>query len=351
MMMNLASVLDGHELARQADRCRELGSPFVAAVLDAADRQLDAAPVTAAMVRNWPGDPASAAVALRLNGALHALARRGEPAALAALYRHEHDDFDGAVRQALREQDAFIAGWMRHPTQTNEVARAAATMAALMAAPIARPMPFDLLELGASCGLNLNLARYAYQLGPVTAGDQASLVRIQPTWRGWPPPQVPVEIASARGVDLAPLDAANPAHRERLLSYIWADQPRRSLRLQHALGIAMAHPPAVEHGEALEWLTERLAEPQAEGHCRTVVHTMVLQYLDLAERQEIAAAMAEAGARATPERPLMRIGFEWTPDRREVELRISWWPTGRTAVLARCHPYGDWIDWLGPLDA
>lgn len=348
-MINLAPAPDDHELARQADRCRELGSPFIADVLEAADRQLDRAPVTAAMVRGWPGDRAAAAVALRLNGALHALARRGAPEALAALYRGEHGDFDGAIGAALAAEDRFIAHWMRHPTQTNEVARAAATMAALMTAPLARPMPFELLELGASCGLNLNLARYAYDLGPVKAGDPASPVRIAPRWRGWPPPERPVEIATARGVDLLPLNAADPAHRERLLSFVWADQPVRLRRLEAALQIAVDHPPRIDQGDAAGWLAQRLAEPAVPGRCRAVVHTMVLQYLSPVERRQVFDLMAAAGERATSDTPLIWISFEWTLDRREVELRLTWWPTGASAVLARCHPYGDWIDWLGPI--
>ena len=37
-----------------------------------------------------------------------------------------------AIAAALAQEDQFIADWIRHPTQTNEVARGAAIMAALM---------------------------------------------------------------------------------------------------------------------------------------------------------------------------------------------------------------------------
>lgn len=344
-MMSLAAAAAEDELARQADRCRALGSPFIADILAAADRQLFLAPLTAAAVRNWPGDPAAAAVALRVNGALHALARRGSPPYLAELYRREHEDFDGAVAVALSRNDQFIADWIRHPTQTNEVARAAAIMSALMAAPLSRPMPFELLELGSSCGLNLNLDRYDYRLGSVRAGDAQSMVKIAPDWRGPPPPVRPVTITAARGVDLQPLRATDAADCERLLSFVWADQPARSKRLEQALKIAVAQQPRVDQGHAAAWLAERLAEPQPAGHCRAVVHTMVLQYLDAGERQQLSATMANAGDKASPERPLIWIEFEWTPDRRAVELRLTSWPTGRTVVLATCHPYGDWLNW------
>lgn len=232
------------ELAAQADRCRAMGSPFVARVLEAASRQLPHAPLTAARLYDWPGDQAAAALALRLNGALHALARAGRSYALTSLYRREHTDFDAAVVDALARNDQYIADWILHPPQTNEVARAAALMSALMAAPLDRAMPFELLELGSSCGLNLNLDRYAYALGSTSAGDPFSDVQIEPLWQGASPKAGPVSIAAARGVDLHPLNAADPAHRERLLAFAWADQPARTQRLENALRIAADHPRA-----------------------------------------------------------------------------------------------------------
>lgn len=336
-----------HAFARQAQSCRAAGSPFVADVLDAVDRQLAHAPLAGRMIRGWPGDPGAAAVAMRVNGALHALARRGQPKYLADLYRRQHVDFDGAIAAALAQEDQFIADWIRFPTQTNEVARGAAIMSALMVVASRRPMPFEILELGSSCGLNLNLARYAYQLGRVPAGDLASSVRIAPQWRGAQPPSAPVSIVAARGVDLHPLDAADPKHRERLMSFTWADQPARSERLEQALLTAVAHPPQVERGEARQWLADRLAEPQPANVCRAVVHTMFQQYLDDQGRRDLAAVMTAAGVTATPERPLVEIGLEWTTDRREVQLRLTSWPEGDTAILAKCHPYGDWIEWQG----
>lgn len=299
------------------------------------------------MIHGWRGDPGAAALALRVNGALHALARRGEPQYLADLYSGGHDDFDGAIAAALSQEDQFIADWIRYPTQTNEVARGAAIMSALMTVAAERPMPFQILELGSSCGLNLNLARYAYQLGTVSAGDLSSAVRIAPQWRGADPPVAPVSIASAQGVDLSPLDAAKAEHRERLLSFTWADQPVRSQRLEAALQTAVEHPPQLTRGDAKAWLAQQLTKPQPAGLCRAVVHTMFLQYLDDEGRRDIAAVLSLAGAAATADRPLIEIGLEWTPDRQDVQLRLTRWPDGASTVLAHCHPYGDWVEWFG----
>lgn len=331
----------------QAESCRSTGSPFLASVLEAVDRQLHLAPISGRMIHDWPGDPAAAALALRVNGALHSLARRGEPRYLADLYNGEHDDFDGAIAEALSQEDQFIADWMRYPTQTNEVARAAGIMSALLVVAAERPTPFEILELGSSCGLNLNLARYAYTLGGASAGDPASAVRIAPRWIGADPPAALVKIVTAQGVDLNPLSALNPAHRERLLSFTWADQPARSRRLEAALQIARTHPPKVHRGDAKLWLAQRLAERQSEGVCRAVVHSMFIQYLSDQNRSEVAKIMAAAGAAATASRPLVEISLEWTHDRREVQLRCTRWPDGDSTVLAICHAYGDWVEWRG----
>ncbi len=333
------------ELRRQSWRARQLGSPFVADVLAAAHRQLGHGPRTAALIGGWAGDPAAAALGLRLNAAIHALARRGTPPVLEALFRRSHDDFDAARAAAFETEDRFIANWMRGPTQTNEVGRAAALAAALMVVRRATGMPAELLEVGASCGLNLNLERYSYDLGGTVAGAAASPVRIAPLWRGSSPPVEPLEIVSARGVDLNPLDPRDQGTRDRLMAYVWADQPRRAERLEQALDIARREVPDVERADAQTWLADRLAEPQAAGSCRVIIHSMVLQYLDREARRAFVTMFRAAGRRACAERPLARIAFEWDRPRREVRLALTSWPGGSTQLLALCHPYGDWIDW------
>lgn len=331
----------------QAAAVRAMGSPFVAAVLDAVGRQLARAPLTCALVADWPRDEAADALAMRVAGALHALARTGEDAALTRLYRDRAGDVDRAIGDALARADAFVADWIRDPPQTNEVGRTAATMAALMVLATHHPMPVELLELGASAGPNLNLTAYAHDLGGVRAGDAASPVRVAPDWRGPPPPARAIHVAAARGVDLHPLAVTEAGARDRLLAFVWPDDAARADRLTAALGIARHAPPRVDRGDILDWLPAQLALAQPAGMCRVVVHSMVMQYLSPAARGAVDAAMAAAGAQATADRPLARIAFEWTPARDAVRLRLTMWPDGRTIDLATCHAYGAWIDWRG----
>jgi hypothetical protein len=339
------NVTDFGGLLRQAHVARSLGSPFVAAVLEAASRQLWRAPYTAQLMAEWTGDPSRAALAMRLNAALHALARRGKWPALAELYRSQGGDFDAAIGHVMCAEDAFIAEWMEHTPQTNEVGRAAAILAALMVLQERAPMPVELLELGSSSGLNLNLTHYAYDLGGVGAGDPLSPVHVAPQWIGRPPVLAPVKVVRARGVDLKPLDPANAATRERLLSFVWADDPERSARLEQALAFARRHPPQVDRADAASWLAARLGEPQEAGVCRVVFHSMVLQYLEAADYDAVMSSIVRGAEAATDERPLAWISFEWLPDRSEVQLQLTSWPGGETRHLATCHPYGQWIHW------
>jgi len=334
-------------LARQAEAVRAMGSSFVAAILDAGERHLDRAPRTAALIASWPGDAAADAVAMRFAAALHAIARAGDDPALSALYAAGTGDLDRVVGDAMAAADARIAAWMHMPPQTNEVGRAAAIMAALMQLHAVVPLPCDLHELGASAGLNLNLHRYAYDLGGRAAGVPASPVAIAPAWHGAPPPAEVVTLRSARGVDLRPLDVTDRVACERLMAYVWPDEPDRARRLAAALRIARDHPPRVEHGDIALWLPAVLAAPQDAGTCRVVTHSMALQYLDARARAAVETAFAAAGKRATPECPLARISFEWTPARDAVHLALTIWPDGTTYHLATCHAYGAWIDWHG----
>lgn len=349
-MTMIAPMVRFGELWHQAGVARGLGSSFVGAVLEAGQRQLFRAPRTEALFETWAGDPSDAALAMRFNAALHALARGGSLPQLSALYQRRHDDFDGAIGEALAARDEEIVAWMQDTPQTNEVGRPAAMAAALMVIHGRFGMPVELLEIGSSCGLNLNLAHYGYDLGGERAGVLGSPVQITPIWTGLPPIVRPFSILSARGTDLNPLDAADPATRERLLAYIWADQPQRARRLEQAFALAMRHPPRIDREDAVPWLARRLDAPQDAGTCRLVVHSMVLQYMTAADRERVDATIATAGARATATRPLARIGLEWAPGRAEVQLRLTCWPGGHSVLLATCHPYGNWIDWRAPND-
>lgn len=332
------------DLLRQSAAARSLGNPFVAEVLAAAFRQLHHAPHLEALIARWPHDPASSAMALRLNAGLHALARRECCSDLAALYDGRHIRFDRTIGQVLAKEQATLLQWMDHPTQTNEACRSSAVMAALMVLADIHPMPVELFEIGASAGLNLLLDRYGHTLGDVFAGDRHSSLQLKPEWEGPSPPQAPVRIASAKGVDLRPMRLDDPLTRERLQSYVWPGENARAHVLAQAITIARQDPPEIAQASAATWLGECLGAPTKPGRARVVLHSMVMQYLPETERKAMAESISRAAGQASREAPLAQVGFEWCAQRSDVYLTLTIWDgqseSGKCRVLATCHPYG-----------
>ena len=346
----------------EAAKAEDLGKPLPALLMHALARTVPQAGELARLLKAWPGDLAADAVTFRLSAGLHALARSGRAPGLAFLYSdqdgaalpHAAPDaatLDRALLSALETHALELGQWLAHPTQTNEVARVAGLVAVLMALEERGPMPCEVLELGSSAGLNLNFRRYACRVGARAAMTPGSPVVLTPEWRGRLPPVRDVTVLRTLGVDLNPLDPASPEDCAQLEAYVWPGERARARRLAAALGLARHHPPRVARGHASAWLADALAEPQPPGVRRVVFHSMVMQYADPFERAATDVGLAAAGARAGPGNPLVRVGMEWRADRRAVELRVTTWDGGADAGEARlaalCHPYGEWIEWLG----
>lgn len=346
-----------NQLLIEARKARDFGKPLAEALMLSLARVLPRAPLLFETIEHWPRDLAFDGVAFRLNAGLHALALAGRAGVLERLYGVNGPPamvppaaLDRAVARVLDECPAELLDWLSHPTQTNEVARVAGLVAALLELGRERAMPCEVLEIGASAGLNLNAARYAVRLGTQAACAAESPVRLAPAWRGRAAAEGRLAITAAEGVDLHPLDVREAAHRQSLEAYVWPGETARSARLAAAIGIALAAPPRLEAGLASAWLSRRLATPQPAGVRRVVFHSMVLQYADAAERAAIDAAFARAGACADADRPLARVGIEWRADRQAVEIRIAAWDDaerGEPRLAGLCQPYGEWIDWRG----
>ena len=335
--------------ARQAGWAEKLGSPFMVRLCTLLGERLDRTSEIGRRVLDWPGtaDSFSDALPLRLTGGLHALVRRGDAPGLAGCYPPnalpDDETFWAALGPVLAEPD--LLPWLDGAPQTNEVGRSAVLMSGLLALAERFPQPIELLELGASAGLNLVLDRYGYDLGGVRAGDPDSPLQLRPEWKGPPPPDARVEVAGRRGVDLNPLDARRDG--DRLLAYVWPDQARRLAQLEAALAVAAEDPPEVEPGDAADWAEARLAEPQPAGTSRVVLHSIAFQYFPESAKARIAAALERAGAAATAEAPLAWLRYEHDQGDERITLRLRTWPGGEERLLAHCHPHGSRIRWLG----
>ncbi len=320
----------------QGNFCDGAGAPITARACRALAKGLDRNSITGARVLDWPGDYIADALPLRLVAPYHALFRGGKITAF---------DTVDAIRAATADHDEWIAGWLDGPPQTNEPARSATFMAALLALASRFDLPFELLEIGSSAGLNLLIDRYRFDLGGVTIGPAGSPVLIGPVWRGNPPPVADVQIDGVRGVDIAPIDVTDPAAAERLMAYIWADAPERTARVEAAIRMIGERPIDMAQGDAADWVEARLTEPQASGTCRVLMHSVVWPYLGDARQTRIIAALEAAGAQATAETPLAWLRMEWDSGHTPHRIRLKTWPGGEDRHLGDSHPHGAWIEW------
>jgi hypothetical protein len=334
--------------ARQAEWAVKLESPFMARLCALLGERLDGETAVGRRVLDWPGtaDAFADALPLRLTGGLHALVRRGDVPDLAACYPpnplpDEHRLW-AALRPVLDEAD--LLPWLDSAPQTNEVGRSAVLMSGLLVVCALFRQPVELLELGASAGLNLVLDRYGYDLGRVRAGDPRSPLQISPRWKGPPPPDVPVIVARRSGVDLNPLDPRRDG--DRLLAYVWPDQRRRLEQLEAALALAAEDPPGIEPGDAAGWTEARLAEPRVPGSTRVLLHSIAFQYFPDESKRRIRAAVDEAGAAASAAAPLAWLRYEHDDGDGRITLRLRTWPDDEERLLGHCHPHGSSIRWL-----
>lgn len=332
----------------QASHCAATGSPLTAAIVGALADVLDQSTRTGARILGWPADPMTDALKLRIAGGLNALARSGEDAALSAFYRTQQGDAAALLRRVIAQYDNWLLPWLDSAPQTNEVGRSAVLWPGVMAVAARFGPQVELLELGASGGLNLNMDRFGYDLAGVRSGDASSGVQLRPAWSGSVPTLAPVDVVARAGVDLNPLNMADPVVANRMLAYIWPDQLDRVQRAEAAIAIANRAPPPVEQSDGADWIEHRLATAQDSGVTRIVYHSIALQYFPPEGRDRVHAAIAAAGARATSERPFAWLTMEFHDQITLAELRLTCWPgDGRHQLLARCHPHGARIEWLG----
>ena len=332
----------------QRGHCARMGSPFTASLLAGLLDVLDPETETGAAVLGWPGEPVADALALRLAGALHALARSGrDPKLTRAWSPAAEGDPLAAARAAIARHDRFVRDWIRTPPQTNETGRAGALLGGALILTAETGLPVELWEIGASAGLNLGFDGYAYDLGQGRSWGRADApVRIPTEWRGdLPPLSAPLAVAARAACDVAPLDPADPATRERLAAFVWADQTARMARLLAALDDAASRPWLVDRSRAGDWLAARLAAPAPAGRLRLLWHSIVWQYIPDPEKAEIRSALEAAGARATAATPLAWLRMERDATPGSAGLALTLWPGGAERALARTDFHGGWTDW------
>jgi hypothetical protein len=355
--------IDISELCRrQAHWCERLGSPLYAGLLRHVAEDYDAHGPARGLLAPHADDPPASALALRLMGAVHRLVLAGDARELARFYpsvsrcgqESERGTADAyaaweAFRALLADSAAALAPLLHNPVQTNDVGRSGTLLGGFLDSAARFGKPLRLLEVGASAGLNLLWDRYRYEWGDGAGwGSVEARVRMREVFQNEPPVwPAQVEIVERRGCDPRPVDPASAAGQLTLLSYTWADQTERIERLLAACAVAREQAAVIDAARAGDWLARQLAR-EARGVLTVIFHSVVWQYLSAEEKRQVERVIAEAGARATDEAPLvwLRMEPQESAGIGPPELRRRGFPGGEERVLATSSYHAPSVLWL-----
>lgn len=268
---------------------------------------------------------------LRLLAGLHALVLTG---------RATWDGLDAALEHPDLPQLAT------RPVQTNEVARSWLLLPCFLEVVRRTGVEvFDVVELGASAGVNLLWDRHRYVYEEGRWGPEDALVQLSGEERR----SVPGDLLSLTprvrrrvGVELDPVDVTSAEGALRLRSFVWPG-PGRLERLDHAIEVVRQERPPVVRGDMVDVLPGLLAELPGD-EVTLVYETAVLGYLPDGTWARVVDQLATFGRDH-------RLALVWT-DRPAENIHTHWglwlrlWPGGEQTRLAHADFHGAWLEWL-----
>jgi hypothetical protein len=340
--MNMRDRILAH-FAEQAMYCEMFGSPFTAQLIKCMGEDYEQGGPIAALLKDWSTNPRADALALRLAGYVHFAVLANRDAELAAHYpsnlaNWSIQDIWPLARALIEREPNTAAAFIRSAPQTNETRRSIALLAAFLAFAETWRGETDMLEIGASAGLNLNWDLYTYRTKSWAWGAEGPVL-IDTDWNGPPPPiEADLNVRTRAACDLNPLDISDEAQRLQLKSYIWPDQPERLARFDGAVALARETGVQVERADAAEWLARKLSQ-RADDAATIVYHSVFLQYPPREARAAIVDAIASAGARATTRAPLAWVRLEpealtdGVRDSSRMVIDLTTWPGQRRRIL------------------
>ena len=306
-----------HHLEQQIEAFGIMRSPLYAQTMNYALADYRAGGVMRRFFERNAARKAMSTPGVRLMGAFHFLALRGEAPEIA---RHLPSCGGDADAQALwsamarkLETDGDIGRLFEETPQTNEVLRATVLSAGLSTFARTAGLPLRLFEIGASAGLNTRVD-----------GDG-------------------FEIAERAACDLHPLDIDEEWDRVRLLSFVWADDLERVDRLRAAIEVARTHPLIVEQADMFEWLLRRVA-PKT-GYATVVMQSVVADHLSKDERARLAQIIEAIGDKAAPHSPFAWLRMEFDHVTRRYQTRLQIWPGGCDELIASSTGHARDIEW------
>ncbi|KXF75469.1 hypothetical protein ATN84_19620 [Paramesorhizobium deserti] len=216
-----------------------------------------------------------------------------QPNLLFAAIRHLFGipkDWPDFRRTLLAHSNMVRSVMLLRSTQTNEPARCAVLLPLLTHLP----QPLALIEVGASAGLCLIPDLYGYNYG------RGSIYPAKPQLnypvfncslnQAAPIPTAMPQIIWRAGLDINPIDAADPSQCTWLETLVWPEQEDRLANLRAGLRIAAAQKLRLIKGDLIGNDLERLCQEAPADATLVIFHTAVLTYIaNQAERDAFAA--------------------------------------------------------------
>ena len=199
--------------------------------------------------------------------------------------------WDQLRSRVLQDTETLRAVMLARSSQTNEPGRCAALLPVLAGLP----EPLALLEVGASAGLCLLPDFYAYDYGGAFVAPEVRRLT-SPIFTCainavTPVPTRPPRVVWRAGLDLNPVDLADPAEVAWLEALVWPEQTDRLARLRAAIMIAAEQKPRLVKGDLRTDLAA-LAREAPKDATLVIFHTAVLAYISpAAEREEFARSV------------------------------------------------------------
>ena len=226
-------------------------------------------------------------------------------------------------------------------TQTNEVSRCSYLLPSFaLVHESAGGRPLALVDVGCSAGLHLRWDQYHYDYGRAQTGDPRSDVRISCELRGSRTPPVPTAFPACHfrlGIDLNPVDLANPIERRWFDALIWPEHASRRRLGAAAIEGLLRDPPRIIKGDAAEVLGTALEDAPRDATL-VVFNSAALCQGGAADEAAVAKVLAASSAA----RPIYWLHCE----NDEVRLRSIHRGHMTETNLANKDGHGRWLEWL-----
>ena len=226
-------------------------------------------------------------------------------------------------------------------TQTNEVGRCSFLLPAFTEVyRSAGEQPLALIDIGCSAGLHLRWDRYRYDYGNVQVGDPHAGVSLTCALRGPRMPPLPDEFPECcfrLGIDLNPVDLANPTERRWFDALIWPEHASRRRLASAAIDEFLNDPQQIVKGDAVDVLEAALE--QVPSDALLVVYNIAALCQGGAVDE---AAIAKVLTACSFRRPVYWLHCE----NEETHLRFIERGHMTDTRAANMDGHGRWLEWL-----